>query len=137
MIPACKKRRFPWGLVVFENLRVAVFFFFAMFPMSSHNTLLQSIIENSHCGLKRDDFESDEKFQQCRRTRETRNASDQQQQPPIHGIVKTLKSGRTISCRIPRGKQIMYLDPDEEQALHMMKTITQQHLYMLPLKELY
>ena len=32
---------------------------------------------------------------------------------------------------------ILYLGPDEEQALHMMKTITQQHLYMLSLKELY
>ena len=32
---------------------------------------------------------------------------------------------------------ILYLGPDEDQALHMMKTITQQHLYMLSLKELY
>ena len=31
---------------------------------------------------------------------------------------------------------ILYLGPDEDQALHMMKTITQQHLYMLSLKEL-
>jgi len=32
---------------------------------------------------------------------------------------------------------ILYLGPEEEQALHMMKTITQQHLYMSSLKELY
>jgi len=32
---------------------------------------------------------------------------------------------------------ILYLGPDEDQALAMMKTITLQHLYMLSLKELY
>ena len=32
---------------------------------------------------------------------------------------------------------LLYLGPEEDQALTMMKTITQQHLYLLSLKELY
>ena len=32
---------------------------------------------------------------------------------------------------------ILYLVPDEDQALAMMKKITQQHLYLLSLKELH
>jgi len=32
---------------------------------------------------------------------------------------------------------LLYLGPDEDQALQMIKTITQQHIYILSLKELY
>jgi len=32
---------------------------------------------------------------------------------------------------------LLYLGPDEDQALQMMKTITQQHLYIIELGNLY
>jgi len=56
-----------------------------------------------------------------------------------YGRVFNTSSGIHGEYHTPNEKilSLLYLGPDEDQALQMMKTITQQHLYVLSLKELY
>ena len=56
-----------------------------------------------------------------------------------YGRVFNTSSGIHGEYHTPDEKilSLLYLGPDEDQALQMIKMITQQHIYILTLKELY
>jgi len=56
-----------------------------------------------------------------------------------YGRVFNTSSGIHDEYHTPDEKilSLLYLGPDEDQALQMIKMITQQHIYILSLKELY